>query len=153
MSVRVTNLWNGALLGILLFASTLSHSADGMMVFKENCAACHQADASGTPGVAPPLIGAHWQKLQDPQNNYILQVLSAGLTGKLTVGEQTYNGAMPMFRHLDPEQIAAVATYVLSLNAGNVESPVLSAADVMAVRDQNGKQSEVRALRRSLLKE
>lgn len=153
MSRRQNCGWTGILLGAFMSVAALAHGADGVTVFRENCAACHQADAKGTPGVAPPLIGIHWQRLQDPQKNYILQVLAAGLTGKLTIAEQTYNGAMPMFRHLEPEDVAAVASYVLSLNSGAEPSPVLSAKDVLAARAQDPKQSEVRALRRSLLKE
>ena len=147
------HVYRAALTGALLSVAALAHSADGMAVFRDNCAACHQADARGTPGLAPPLIGAHWSVLQNPQKNYILQVLATGLTGKLTVGTETYNGAMPMFRHLEPEEVAAVASYVLSLNAGTSDSPVLSAADVLAARAQSSKQADVRALRRSLLKE
>jgi len=142
-----------AILGALLSAVTSSYSADGITIFRDNCSACHQANAMGAPGIAPPLIGAHWNLLQDPKKNYILQVLASGLTGRITIGTETYNGAMPMFRHLDPDDVAAVANYVLSLNNVTPESLVLTGSDVMAARDKNYKQAEVRALRRSLLKE
>ena len=136
----------------LLPVALLSHGADGAALFRDNCAACHQANAGGAPGIAPPLLGTHWSALQDPQEHYILQVLAAGLTGKITVNGEPFNGVMPSFRHLDTDDIAAVANYLLVLQTAGQAAPV-TARDVMAARDRNLKPAQVRALRHSLLKE
>jgi mono/diheme cytochrome c family protein len=145
-------------LGLSMFCTALSvavnsYAADGITVFRDNCAACHQANARGALGVAPPLIGSHWNALQNRQENYILQVLSAGLTGKITVNGESFNGAMPSFKYLDAEDVAAVGNYVLSLNKLEGETPVVTVRDVMAAREKNMKPAQVRALRQTLVKE
>lgn len=145
-------------LGLSMFCTALlvavnSYAADGISVFRDNCAACHQANARGALGVAPPLIGSHWNALQNRRENYILQVLSAGLTGKITVNGESFNGAMPSFKYLDAEEVAAVVNYVLSLNKLEGETPVVTVRDVMAAREKNLKPAQVRALRQTLVKE
>jgi len=145
--------FRSSMLCAVLSMAVNSYAADGMAVFRENCVACHQANALGALGVAPPLIGPHWSALKSPQENYILQVLSAGLLGKITVNGESFNGAMPSFKHLDAEDVAAVGNYVLSLNKLAGETPVLTAHDVMAARDKNMKPAQVRALRQTLVKE
>ncbi len=128
-----------------------SHAGEGGAVFRDNCAACHQANAGGAPGVAPPLTGPHWGGLQDPKEHYILQVLATGLTGKITVKGELFNGVMPSFAHLEAGDIAAVANYLLALN--EVVTPVLTATDVQEARAKKMTPAQIRALRRSLLKE
>ncbi len=48
------------LAGLLLSGAVQAQQVDdaraGRIVFEENCAACHQADAGGKPGLAPSLI-------------------------------------------------------------------------------------------------
>ena len=141
-----------AMLATVLAASA-AQASDGSAVFRDNCIACHQAEARGAPGLAPALVGPHWSSLKRPQDNYILQVLSAGLVGKISVNGEPYNGGMPSFKHLPAEDVAAVANYVLALNQLSLAATPLGANDVLAARDKNWKQAQVRALRQSLVKE
>lgn len=91
----------------------------GEGIFQQNCAACHQANGQGLPGAFPPLAGN--SHLKDA--NHILNVLKNGLQGPLTVNGQTYNGQMPGFSQLSPEEMKAVATYIRN-SFGNSFGPV-----------------------------
>ena len=91
----------------------------GEQIYQQNCAACHQANGQGLPGAFPPLAGN--PHLKDA--NHILNVLKNGLQGPLTVNGQTYNGQMPSFSQLSPEEMKAVATYIRN-SFGNSFGPV-----------------------------
>jgi mono/diheme cytochrome c family protein len=93
-----------------------SGMADGAQIFAAQCAACHQATGLGLPGVFPPLAGSEWVLGKEA---LAVNILLHGVTGKLTVKETAYNGAMPAYKDkLNDEQVAAVLTYVRS-NFGN----------------------------------
>jgi mono/diheme cytochrome c family protein len=85
---------------------------DGAALFASLCAACHQANGQGLPGVFPPLAGSEWVQ---GQPSTAAAILLHGVTGSLSVKGSTYNGAMPAFGgQLSDEQIAAVLTHVRS---------------------------------------
>ena len=44
-------------------------AVDGGAIFAANCAACHQANGQGLPGVFPPLAGSEWVVDSLPINN------------------------------------------------------------------------------------
>ena len=89
---------------------------DGATIFKQNCAACHQAQGQGVPGAFPALAGDAFV-LGDPKA--VAHVLLNG------------RGGMPNFREdLNNEQIAAVLSYVRA-SWGN-HAPPLSTATVAA---------------------
>lgn len=101
---------------VLIAAPALA--ADGATVFKQNCAACHQANGQGIPGAFPALakdkfvVGA-------PQ-----PVIATLLKGR---------NAMPSFKDLlKDDQIAAVLSYVRS-SWGN-SAPAITPAAVAAAR-------------------
>jgi len=76
------------------------------------CAACHQVNGQGLPGVAPSLVGSAW--VTGPAAVPIRIVLQ-GLTGPIEVNGETWNMLMPGFGAvggpLDDEKIAGVLTY------------------------------------------
>jgi mono/diheme cytochrome c family protein len=107
---------------VLMFAAMLSGTAaraeDGADLFREHCGACHQPDGGGTPGLAPPLKGAHFGKLL-AERSYLPRVLAFGMTGQIRSGDAPFNGAMPAQTQLDDTRAAAVANHVAGeLNAG-----------------------------------
>ena len=83
--------------------------ADGKQVFSVNCAACHQATGKGLPGVFPPLDGSEWV-VGDERT--LVNILLHGISGEITVMGNTYKGAMPSFKQLGNNELAAVASYV-----------------------------------------
>lgn len=93
----------------------------GGAVFNAHCAACHQADGKGLPGVFPPLAASEYLN-GDPAR--AVRIVLHGLTGPVTVAGATFNGAMPAWAgQLSDAEIAAVLTYERS-SFGNSASPV-----------------------------
>jgi mono/diheme cytochrome c family protein len=104
-----------------------SAASDGAAVFTSMCAACHQANGQGLPGVFPPLAGSEWVNGKD---STVAAIVLHGITGSLSVKGSRYNGAMPAFgAQLSDEQIAAVLSY-LRTQWGNKAAPV--ATDTVA---------------------
>ena len=124
-------------------------AADGATLFAQHCAACHQADGSGTVGLAPPLKGDHWLKL-GADRGYLPMVLVHGLSGAIKLGSQTFVGSMPAFgAQLDDETLAAIASHVRKLQ-GATEA-AFTADEVKALRDRPGSPPQSRLRRVQLL--
>ena len=124
-------------------------AADGATLFAQHCAACHQADGSGTVGLAPPLKGDHWLKL-GADRGYLPMVLVHGLSGAIKLGSQTFVGSMPPFgAQLDDGTLAAIASHVRKLQ-GAAEA-AFTAGEVKAQRDKPGSPPQSRLRRVQLL--
>lgn len=120
-------------------------AADGAAIFANDCSACHQPDGEGAPGVAPPLRSSVWPTLGASAPRYIGLVLLNGLTGKLVVDGQVFNGGMPTHEALSDEDLAAVATHVLkTLNGLGAE---VSPEAIAKLRGAQKQPSELRAIR------
>lgn len=105
-------------------------TVDGSKVFATNCSSCHQAQGQGVPGTFPPLAK---NPAVTGDANAVIKVVKNGLTGKITVNGQTYNGMMPAWKgNLTDPEIAAVITYIRS-SWGNKASAV-TPAQVTAVQ-------------------
>jgi mono/diheme cytochrome c family protein len=101
----------------------------GMTVYVTNCASCHQANGKGLTGSFPPLAG-NPTVTGDPKK--VIHIVKYGLTGKVMVGPDSFNGIMPPWgSQLSDAAIANVVTYVRS-SWGNKASAV-DASEVGAV--------------------
>ncbi len=141
-------------LALTLAAATASaQDTSGSGVFVQACAPCHQPDGSGTPGYAPPVKGAYWQRLL-AERSYLPRVIAFGLTGQIKVGESVFSGGMAGQTQLTDEQVAAVANHVASgLNAGQLPPgwKPYDAAEVAGVRGTARGSAEQRQLRKQAL--
>lgn len=109
-------------------------SANGAELYAANCVACHQASGAGLPGAFPPLAGSEWVLGSD---KVLANILLQGISGKLTVKQGSYNGAMPAFKDkFDDNEIAAVLSYIRS-SFGNTGAKV--SADLVAAERAAGK--------------
>lgn len=108
--------------------------AQGARVYSANCAACHQADGSGIPGIYPPITQTEWI---EGDSGRLIRLILYGMGGPIEVKGAPYNGVMPPHRHLSDDQIAAVLTFVRQ-NFGNEAGPV-TPDDVYAVRAAIGR--------------
>jgi len=95
---------------LLLDASGIAVAADprGEKIYAEKCLMCHQANGQGAPPLFPPLAGSDWLTRDRTR---VIKALCEGLTGRITVNDQTYDNAMPA-QVLDDAQVADVLTYV-----------------------------------------
>jgi mono/diheme cytochrome c family protein len=97
--------------------------ANGAAVFSARCAACHQANGKGVPGVFPPLAGSEFV---DGDAARVVRIVLHGITGPVTVAGATFNGAMPAWAdQLSDAEIAAVLSYERS-SFGNQAPPIAS---------------------------
>lgn len=101
--------------------------ARGQIVYKRNCAACHQVTGAGIVGAFPPLAKSDF--ITSPK--VVAATVANGLTGEIRVNGEIYNGVMPKLA-LSDEDIANVSTYVINSwgNAGGEVTP----ADVAKVK-------------------
>lgn len=136
-----------ALATLLLPLAAWAQQPDGAALFAQHCAACHQADGSGTVGLAPALKGDHWGKL-GADRGYLPMVLVHGLSGPIRVGGQTFVGSMPGFAQLDDASLAALATHLRKLQGGG---ETFAAADIKAERDRPGSPPQTRQRRAQIL--
>ena len=135
-----------AALALMLGLPGLAAAADGAALFVQHCAACHQADGSGTVGLAPPLKGEHWAKL-GAERDYLPTVLVHGLSGPIKVAGVPFVGSMPAFGpQLDDESLAAVANHLRGLQGAAGDKPY-DAAELRSARDKAGSPPQSRQRR------
>ncbi len=82
--------------------------AEGRLVYDANCAACHETDGSGVPGVFPPLLGN--PAVNDDE--YVRDVVLNGLSGEIEVLGEIYNEIMFNFALLEDDQVTALIVYL-----------------------------------------
>jgi mono/diheme cytochrome c family protein len=136
--------------GALLAGASAAQTPDGASVFSQNCAMCHQSGAAGLPGQFPRLAGRVGPISAKPAGRaYLVDVLTYGMVGQVTVDGQPIIGMMPPFAGLPDEQVAAVLGYLQSL--GGAPKEAFTAAEVTAGRAKDKKSgSEVLAERQTL---
>lgn len=90
----------------------------GKAVYDKYCLVCHQSDGSGVPGMHPPLGPGSWVG-NAPEE--LVAIMMKGLSGKVEVNGEVYNGFMPSQAQLTDEEIADVLTYIRSSFGNNFE--------------------------------
>ncbi|RYD36149.1 MAG: c-type cytochrome [Verrucomicrobiaceae bacterium] len=124
----------------------LAAGPDGAALYQQHCAMCHGQEGLGMPGVFPPLAKADFLV---KEREKALTGPMEGLSGKITVNGQEYNGAMPP-AFLDDEQLSAVFNHVFT-SWGNVVKQT-SAEEITAVRAKS-KFPTLSALKQSMVGE
>ena len=142
---------SGLLACVLLLGAPVALAAEGAAVFTAHCAACHQANAGGTPGLAPALAGTLGARAAKPAGReYLMQVLLSGLNGPISSQGQQFNGFMPAFAQLSDAELAAVLNHVLGEFNRDTLAPgfqPLSEAELAAARRDKRATGVVRSLR------
>lgn len=114
------------------------------------CAACHGEAGVGIPGIAPPLVNPElWPRLGARAADYLVGVMVAGRSGRLTVAGQDYVGlVMPVQTAHDDETLAAAAVHVLA-DLNKLDGiPLPNAAAVAAARATPPSNEALKALRK-----
>jgi mono/diheme cytochrome c family protein len=113
----------------------------GKRLYTANCVACHQATGLGVAGQFPTLVDSEWVLGGDWHgDNHLVKILLHGLQGPIQVKGNTYNGAMPPWKQLKDEQIAAILTYIR--NEWGNSAPPITAEQVAKVREETAGQTE-----------
>jgi mono/diheme cytochrome c family protein len=99
-------------------------TADGKQIYAAKCVACHQPTGAGLAGVFPPLAASEWVLGSDKT---LINILLHGVSGELVVKGSTYNGAMPAWKAMSDDELAAVMSYIRS-DWGNQGAPITAAA-------------------------
>ena len=95
-------------------------TVDGKQLYAAKCAACHQGSGLGVAGVFPPVAASEWV-LGDEK--ILTNILLHGVNGEMIVKGNKYNGAMPAWKSLSDDELAAVLTYIRS-DWGNAAPPI-----------------------------
>jgi mono/diheme cytochrome c family protein len=124
---------------------------DGAEIFADQCAACHQANGQGAAGQFPPLARNSDLFLA---RDYPARVVLFGLSGKITIGGESFDGVMPPLDVLKDEEIAAVVRFVRSAWGNAALRPKglqpADAAMVASLRKNKASADQVLAYRQSL---
>lgn len=104
-------------------AAAASDRGAGARIFRGNCIGCHQSSGFGIPGLYPSLAGSP-VVLGDPVP-LALWVVRGQRPPGMPVGR--FPTVMPKFVWLNPEEVAALLTYLRS-EFGNAAAPVTAAS-------------------------
>ncbi|MCS6809157.1 MAG: cytochrome c [Bacteroidota bacterium] len=103
----------------------------GASVFNQKCAACHQANGKGLPGIYPPLVGSELAQHSDV--SIPIRIVLHGFQGKIQRAGKEYNGVMTPWKDaLSDQEIADVLTTVRSSWGNNASA--IDPKDVAEVR-------------------
>ena len=136
-----------AVLAAVMLAVTMDPAAaDGVQVYDNSCAFCHQAGGVGVPGQFPRLAGRVGSIASNPEGKaFLSKVLLNGMSGRIVADGEPVLGIMPAFDSLSDDDISAVLTYLSGLDHKPVTftareigearaQPKLPPAEIMAQR-------------------
>lgn len=83
----------------------------GKLIYKDNCALCHQNDGKGKTTYFPPLRNSDFFA-NNPEK--AIKVVLGGHSGPIIVNGEAYNLTMKA-QNLNDEEVASVITYVLNI--------------------------------------
>lgn len=81
---------------------------EGILVYKNNCANCHQTNGQGLAALYPPLAGSDYLA----NKNSVICLIRYGQQGPIVVNGKRYNRPMPAFPQLSALEIAELTTYI-----------------------------------------
>ena len=118
-----------------LVATAAAPTPVGAKLFEANCQVCHQAGGVGVAGQYPRLAGrAATIAATDDGRGFLPKLVLNGMSGVVSVDDQSILGVMPAFNFLSDAEAAAVLTYVTSLGAEKGRPKAFKAADIAAAR-------------------
>lgn len=86
------------------------YMVEGMRLYRQHCANCHQVDGTGLAALIPPLKQSDY--LQNLEESELACQIRYGLKEEIIVNGVSYNQEMPGIPQLQPLQIAEIITYV-----------------------------------------
>ncbi len=138
------------MISAVLGGAALAETPDGAALFTQNCQMCHQNGAVGLAGQFPRLAGRVGPISSKPAGKaYLVDVLTYGMVGMVTIDNQPIIGQMPSFANLPDEQVAAILGYLQGL--GGTPKARITVAEVTDLRGKGAKSpADVMAERQGL---
>jgi len=122
-------------------AAPIDPKVIGKRLYTQNCVVCHQSTGLGVAGQFPPLVGSEWVNSDSKHgDNHLVMLMLNGLQGSMQVLGGSYNNAMPQWKQLTDDQIAAILTYIRS-DWGN-KGDAIDPAFVATIRKEQAAQNE-----------
>ncbi|MCX6215094.1 cytochrome c [Spirosoma sp.] len=90
---------------------------EGIFLYKNNCANCHQNKGEGLAALYPPIAGSDY--LQDKKR--VICLIRYGQKGPIVVNGKPYNRPMPAQPQLSDLEIAEIITYIYKEWAGETK--------------------------------
>lgn len=81
---------------------------EGMLVYQNTCANCHQPDGKGLEALYPPLVNSDYLAKKDS----VIHLIRYGLQGPIQVNGKRYNRVMPPNPQLSDLEIAELMTFM-----------------------------------------
>jgi mono/diheme cytochrome c family protein len=81
---------------------------EGILIYKNNCANCHQDKGQGLAALYPPIAGSDY--LAD--KNSVICLIRYGQQGPIVVNGKPYNRVMPAQPQLSDLEVAELTTYI-----------------------------------------
>ena len=81
---------------------------EGILIYKNNCANCHQANGKGLAALYPPIAGSDYLTKKDS----VICLIKYGLQGPIVVNDKKYNRPMPAQLQLSALEVAELTTYI-----------------------------------------
>nr|WP_317171202.1 cytochrome c [Spirosoma utsteinense] len=103
---------------------------EGILIYKTNCANCHQTNGQGLAALYPPLAGSDYLA----NKNTVICLIRYGQQGPIQVNGKRYNRPMPAQPQLSDLEIAELTTYIY--NEWSTETTVTDVKTVTPVLDQ-----------------
>lgn len=128
---------------------TSARAEDGIAAYNTSCSVCHQAQGAGSPGQFPPLKGRVSKIAATAEGRtYIIHVILNGLHGTINAAGASYTGFMPSFRAQSDAQLAALLSYITSLDTP--DASLFTVEAIKAERAAPKKAKEILAERKAL---
>lgn len=86
------------------------YMVQGMQLYRQHCANCHQVDGTGLANVIPPLKDSDYLKSTDPKD--LACQVRYGISNEIMVNGKNFNQPMPGIPQLTALEIAEIVTYV-----------------------------------------
>lgn len=87
---------------------------NGLVLYQQYCANCHQMDGSGLRALIPPLKNSDYLR----NKAQVACAIKYGLRGAIVVNGKTYNQPMPANEKLTDVEISYILTYVYNTWGG-----------------------------------
>ncbi len=131
----------GFFIALVVFASVSSCQSDeeikreqyiteGILVFKNNCANCHQNKGEGLAALYPPIAKSDY--LVDKKS--VICLIRYGQQGAIVVNGKHYNRPMPAQPQLSDLEVAELITYIYNEWGG--ETKLTGVKTVTPILDQ-----------------